>query len=266
MKTGELGPREQRLLSLGGFFPVAVARNRHDRWLDVPISSKGQALASVPTFRPQPGPPQDHHHPAPVGSAWCRSPFRPPGASPRPGPGCRTRRGRRTPPRRPETTIVAGERHVTKEPGAPAVDRMAPDLLIAFQADPEAYREDNGYVISVQMCPRSVGRRWRSVRHWRSGSGYRLWRMAWKVISSDSLSQTTHLSPNPIGWDMPWTSQATLDFVFPAGQPVEEIPDPLLYQGLGSQAQVPGRFLSHPAPDRLIGASVRAVARQSLPS
>ena len=166
----------------------------------------------------------------------------------------------------PETTIVAGERHVTKETGAPAVDRMAPNLLIAFQADPEAYREDNGYVISVQMCPRSVGRRWRSVRHWRSGSGYRLWRMAWKVISSDSLSQTTHLSPNPIGWDMPWTSQATLDLVFPDGQPAEEIPDPLLYQGLGSQAQVSGGLLSHPAPDGLIGASVRAVARQSLPS
>ena len=30
---------------------------------------------------------------------------------------------------------------------------MAPDLLIAFQTDPEAYREDNGYVISVQGKP-----------------------------------------------------------------------------------------------------------------
>ena len=54
---------------------------------------------------------------------------------------------------KPETTIVAGERHITREPGAPAVDRMAPDLLIAFQADPQAYREDNGYVISVQGKP-----------------------------------------------------------------------------------------------------------------
>ena len=54
---------------------------------------------------------------------------------------------------KPETTIVAGERYITREPGAPASERMAPDLLIAFQADPEAYREDNGYVISVQGKP-----------------------------------------------------------------------------------------------------------------
>ena len=59
---------------------------------------------------------------------------------------------------------------------------------------------------------------------------------------------------------------AALDLVFPDGQPAEEIPDPLLYEGLGSQAQVSGGFLSRPAPDGLIGASVRAVARQSLPS
>ena len=54
---------------------------------------------------------------------------------------------------KPETTIVAGERYITREPGAPAVDRMAPDLLIAFNADPEAYRSDNGYIISVQGKP-----------------------------------------------------------------------------------------------------------------
>ena len=54
---------------------------------------------------------------------------------------------------KPETTIVAGEWYITREPGAPAVDRMAPDLLIAFQADPQAYWEDNGYVISVQGKP-----------------------------------------------------------------------------------------------------------------
>ena len=54
---------------------------------------------------------------------------------------------------KPETTIVAGERCITPEPGAPAVDRMARDLLIAFQADPEAYRSDNAYVISVQGKP-----------------------------------------------------------------------------------------------------------------
>ena len=53
----------------------------------------------------------------------------------------------------PETTIVAGERYLTRAPGAPATDRMAPDLLIALGADPETYRENNGYVISEQRKP-----------------------------------------------------------------------------------------------------------------
>ena len=53
----------------------------------------------------------------------------------------------------PETTIVAGERYVTREPGTPAAERMAPDLLIAFNADPEAYKDNNGYIISVQGKP-----------------------------------------------------------------------------------------------------------------
>ena len=53
----------------------------------------------------------------------------------------------------PETTIVAGEKYLTREPGAPAADRMAPDLLIALGADPESYRENNGYVISEQGKP-----------------------------------------------------------------------------------------------------------------
>ena len=30
---------------------------------------------------------------------------------------------------------------------------MAPDLLVAFNADPQAYRDDNGYVISEQGKP-----------------------------------------------------------------------------------------------------------------
>ena len=53
----------------------------------------------------------------------------------------------------PETTIVAGERYLTRAPGSPAADRMAPDLLIALGADPEIYRENNGYVISEQRKP-----------------------------------------------------------------------------------------------------------------
>ena len=53
----------------------------------------------------------------------------------------------------PETTLVAGERYITREPGAPAEERMAPDLLVAFNADPQAYRDNNGYVISEQGKP-----------------------------------------------------------------------------------------------------------------
>ena len=53
----------------------------------------------------------------------------------------------------PETTIVAGERYLTREPGVPAAERMAPDLLIAFNVEPETYRENNGYIISEQGKP-----------------------------------------------------------------------------------------------------------------
>ena len=53
----------------------------------------------------------------------------------------------------PDTAIVEGERYITPEPGAPASDRLVPDLLIALDADPATYREDNGYVLSRQGNP-----------------------------------------------------------------------------------------------------------------
>ena len=53
----------------------------------------------------------------------------------------------------PETTIVAGERYITRAAGAPPSERLAPDLLVAFDADPEAYRKSNGYIISEQDKP-----------------------------------------------------------------------------------------------------------------
>ena len=53
----------------------------------------------------------------------------------------------------PDTTIVEGERSIIPEPGAPASDRLVPDLLIAFNADPATYRQDNGYVLSRQGKP-----------------------------------------------------------------------------------------------------------------
>ena len=51
--------------------------------------------------------------------------------------------------------------------------------------------------------------------------------------------------------------------VFPAGQPVQEVADPLLHCLPASQAEIApssrGQALSRPAPDRLIGVEVRAV-------
>ena len=40
-----------------------------------------------------------------------------------------------------------------RTPAAPVSDRMVPDLLITFNAHPQAYRDDNGYVISRQGKP-----------------------------------------------------------------------------------------------------------------
>ena len=53
----------------------------------------------------------------------------------------------------PDTTIIAGERYMTRTPAAPASDRMVLDLLITFNAHPRAYRDDDGYVISRQGKP-----------------------------------------------------------------------------------------------------------------
>ena len=60
---------------------------------------------------------------------------------------------RQRPPPGQSPTIVAGERYVTLVPGALAVERMVPDLLIDMGEDPEAYRENNGYIISEQGKP-----------------------------------------------------------------------------------------------------------------
>ena len=53
----------------------------------------------------------------------------------------------------PETTIITGEMFLIREPGAPARERMAPDLMIAFNTDPAALIASNGYVISEQRKP-----------------------------------------------------------------------------------------------------------------
>ena len=96
---------------------LAVARGQHYRRPHAPVSGKGGAVATVSAFRPRPGPHQDHRHPAPVASAWRSSPLRPPGASPTPGPGCRTLRGKRTPPRRPRAPGRRSERCRRRDSG-----------------------------------------------------------------------------------------------------------------------------------------------------
>ena len=50
----------------------------------------------------------------------------------------------------PETTIVSGEKYITARRGT---ERRYPDLMVAFNVDPEAYRVTNGYVISEQSKP-----------------------------------------------------------------------------------------------------------------
>ena len=58
-------------------------------------------------------------------------------------------------------------------------------------------------------------------------------------------------------------SAPTLGLFLPAGQAGEKVAHSLPYQGLRPQAQVvPGGFLPHPTPYRLIGIEVRAVAWQ----
>ena len=51
---------------------------------------------------------------------------------------------------RPETTIVSGERYICAAPGTAI---RYPDLLVAFNADPDLYQANNGYVLSFQGKP-----------------------------------------------------------------------------------------------------------------
>ena len=53
-----------------------------------------------------------------------------------------------------DTTLIAAERYLalTPRPGRGAI-RRSPDLLIAFNVDPQAYRDSNGYIISEQGKP-----------------------------------------------------------------------------------------------------------------
>ena len=53
----------------------------------------------------------------------------------------------------PETTLVTAERFITMMPARRLPSgrtRRVPDLLIAFDVDPELYRADNGYIVQAQ--------------------------------------------------------------------------------------------------------------------
>ena len=53
----------------------------------------------------------------------------------------------------PETTLVAGERYLVVRPTRSMAGSRYPDLLIAFDTDPVAYKESNGYIIDEQGKP-----------------------------------------------------------------------------------------------------------------
>ncbi len=53
----------------------------------------------------------------------------------------------------PDTTIVEGELYLIPRPGIPLAGRRIPDLMVAFNACPELYARDNGYIISNQGKP-----------------------------------------------------------------------------------------------------------------
>ena len=50
----------------------------------------------------------------------------------------------------PETTLVQAERFIAERPRG---RRRVPDLMVAFDVNPQAYEENNGYYISVQGKP-----------------------------------------------------------------------------------------------------------------
>ena len=53
----------------------------------------------------------------------------------------------------PETTLVEADRWLIAEPGTFRDLARYPDLLVAFDADPELYEASNGYIVSEQGKP-----------------------------------------------------------------------------------------------------------------
>ena len=53
----------------------------------------------------------------------------------------------------PDTTIVSAEHYVVPGPAYAADESRYPDLLVAFDVNPVAYRDSNGYIVSEQGKP-----------------------------------------------------------------------------------------------------------------
>ena len=53
----------------------------------------------------------------------------------------------------PDTTIVSAEHYVVPGPAYVANESRYPDLLVAFDTDPDAYAASNGYIVSEQGKP-----------------------------------------------------------------------------------------------------------------
>ena len=53
----------------------------------------------------------------------------------------------------PDTTLVAGEHYMSPEPRRSMAGLKVPDLLIAFNVDPAAYKASNAYVLTEQGKP-----------------------------------------------------------------------------------------------------------------
>ena len=54
---------------------------------------------------------------------------------------------------RPATTVIGSDRYLVLFPPADMTGSRYPDMLIAFDADPEAYDRSNGYIVSEQGKP-----------------------------------------------------------------------------------------------------------------
>ena len=54
---------------------------------------------------------------------------------------------------KPDTTLVAGERYISPVPTQDMTGVKYPDLLVAFDVDPEVYHRSNAYIISEQGKP-----------------------------------------------------------------------------------------------------------------